>query len=68
MESMENGFLYVSLMEGAPGSYYLVFLLPGAGNLIFYTPLFSFFILFFFFLTFSAGLGNQPSMSGVDEG
>lgn len=36
IDSAENGFLYVSLMVGAPGSYYLVFLVPCAGNLILY--------------------------------
>lgn len=40
IDSAENGFLYVSLMVGAPGSYYLVFLVPGAGNLILYPRFF----------------------------
>lgn len=58
IDSVENGFLYMGV-EGDPGSYYLVFLVPGAGNLILYHA---------FLLT--AGLENKLSMSsgGVDEG
>lgn len=48
MKSMENDFLYVWLMEGAPGSYYLVFLLPSVRNVIF-PPLH---VLFFFTFCF----------------
>lgn len=68
MELMQNDVLYIWLMDGAPGSYYLVFLLPSGRNLIFLPS--PFFFLYFFFVAFSAGLGNQPSMSGcaVDEG
>lgn len=58
IDSKENGFLSTGV-EGAPGSYYLVFRVPGAGNLILYHA----FLL-------SAGLENKPSMSsgGADEG
>lgn len=42
IDSEENGFLSKGV-EGTQGSYYLVFLVPGAGNLIpyhaFYFPL-----------------------------
>lgn len=57
MHSEENGFLYMGVE--APGSYYLVFLVPGAGNVI----------LSHAFLL-SAGLENKPSMlgGGADEG
>lgn len=35
IDSEENGFLYMGV-EGASGSYYLVLLVLGAGNLILY--------------------------------
>lgn len=60
MDSEENGFFFFYMgVEAAPGSYYLVFLVPGAGNLILYHA----FLL-------SAGLENKPSMSNgsADEG
>lgn len=52
-------FFFYMGVEAAPGSYYLVFLVPGAGNLILYHA----FLL-------SAGLENKPSMSNgsADEG
>lgn len=58
IDSEENGCLYTGAV-GAPGSYYLVFLVPGAGNLILYHA-------FYFLLVW----GNKPSMSsgGADEG
>lgn len=42
IDSEENGFLYMGVV-GAPGSYYLVFLVSGAGNLILYHAFFTFY-------------------------
>lgn len=58
IDSERNGSLHMGVV-GATGSYYLVFLVPGAGNLILYHA-------FYFLLVW----GNKPSMSsgGADEG
>ncbi len=54
IDSEENGFLYMGV-EGAPRSYYLVFLVPGAGNLILYHA-------FYFLLVWRTSLQCQAAL------